>query len=90
MDSANLILFTEELLPLMKKYGYRGIVGFVMGGDSKPACFDLTVAGEPKWFYQGMREHIVEVLVSLTGKPPVERGEATIVTKKSDNNEMPF
>lgn len=90
MDSKNLILFTEELLPLMRKYGYRGIVGFVMGADVKPACFDLTVAGEPKWFYQGMREHLVEVLVAMTGKPPVERGEVNFVPKKSDDAEMPF
>lgn len=90
MSANNLLLFTEELLPLMKKYGYRGIVGFVMGGDTKPVCFDLTTAGEPKWFYKGMREHLVDVLVSMTGKPPVESGEVSFIPKKSDNNEMPF
>lgn len=90
MDSTNLILFTEELLPLMKKYGYRGIVGFAMGDSSKPACFDLTVAGEPKWFYKAVRAHLVDVLVTITGKPPVESGEVNFVPKKSDNDEMPF
>lgn len=90
MDSTNLILFTEELLPLMRKYGYRGIAGFVSNGDAKPVCFDLAVAGEPKWFYQGMREHLVDIFSAMSGKPPIETGNVTFVSKKSDNTEMPF
>jgi hypothetical protein len=90
MNGTTLTLFAEELLPLMQKYGYRGMVGFVMSKESKPACFHLTVAGEPPAFYQAMQARITGILSSFSGKQPIESGEVRFVPKKSDNNEMPF